>query len=50
MTSTTLESILTYHAIPLAHWPAMRALGFDGTPPSKGLLRRLHRVANTDGA
>ena len=45
MSSATLESILTYHAIPLGYWPELRALVFDGTRPSKGLLRRLRRVA-----
>ena len=45
MTNATLESILTQHAIPLGYWPEMRALVFDGTRPSKGLLRRLRRVA-----
>jgi len=45
MTNATLESILTYHAVPLGYWPELRALVFDGTRPSKGLLRRLRRVA-----
>ena len=45
MSNATLESILTQHAIPLGYWPELRALVFDGTRPSKGLLRRLRRVA-----
>ena len=45
MTTATLESILTQHAIPLADWPELRALVFNGTRPSKGVLRRLCRVA-----
>ena len=38
MSSATLESILTYHAIPLAYWPEMRALVFDGTRPQQGTI------------
>jgi hypothetical protein len=45
MSNATLETILTQHAIPLGYWPELRALVFDGTRPSKGLLRRLRRVA-----
>ncbi len=40
----TLESILTQHAIPVAYWPEMRALVFDGTRPSEELVRRLNHV------
>ena len=46
MSSTTLDSILTRHAIPLTYWPEMRALVFDGARPSKELLRRLRNVGN----
>ncbi len=42
----TLESILTQRAIPAAYWPEMRALVFDGTRPSKELVRRLNHVGN----
>ena len=49
MSSATLESILTYHAIPLGYWPELRALVFDGTRPSKGLLRRCAGSPSTDG-
>jgi len=46
MSSATLESILTQHAIPLTYWPAMRALVFDGARPRKELRRRLRNVGN----
>ena len=45
MSNATLESILTQHAIPLAYWPEMRALVFDGARPSSELRRRLRNVS-----
>jgi len=46
MSKATLKTILTRYAIPLAYWPEMRALVFDGARPSKELLRRLRNVGN----
>ena len=46
MSNKTLESILTQHAIPVTYWPEMRELVFDGTRPSKDLVRRLNHVGN----
>ena len=46
MSMTTLESILTKHAIPRGCWAEWRALVFDGARPSNGLLRRLRNVGN----
>jgi hypothetical protein len=45
MSNATLETILTQHAIPLACWPEMRALVFDGARPSSELRRRLRNVS-----
>ena len=45
MTNQKLQTILTQHAIPLACWPEMRALVFDGARPSSALLRRLRNVS-----
>ena len=46
MNNKKLQTILTQHSIPLACWPEMRALVFDGARPSIALLRRLHNVSN----
>jgi hypothetical protein len=46
MSNATLEAILKQQDIPMAYWPEMKALVFDGTRPSKELLRRLHNVGN----
>jgi hypothetical protein len=46
MSTATLESILTQHAIASRDWPAMRALVFDGARPSNILRRRLRDAGN----
>jgi hypothetical protein len=46
MSSATLESILTQHAIPRNCWGEWRALVFDGARPRKELRRRLRNVGN----
>jgi hypothetical protein len=50
MTNETLELILEQHEIHADFWPEMKALVFDGTRPSKELLRRLRHVANYKAA
>jgi hypothetical protein len=46
MSSATLNSILTQHAIPRDSFGEWHALVFDGKRPSKELLRRLRNVGN----
>ena len=46
MSTATLESILTQHAIPRNCWGEWRALVFDGARPRKELRRRLRNVGN----
>ena len=46
MNNTTLETILTQHAIPSRDWEAIKELTYNGTRPSNELLYRLRNVGN----
>ena len=46
MTGEHLELILEQHEIHPDFWPEFKALVFDGTRPSDGLLVRLRSVVN----
>ncbi len=50
MTSTTLEAILTVHAIPSRDWKAIKELTYNGTRPSNALLQRLRSIASYSAA
>jgi hypothetical protein len=50
MTNTTLETILTEHAIPSRDWQAIKELTYNGTRPSNALLQRLRSIASYSAA